>query len=78
MLRITHCLDKWLTDGSEVVSPRTNRTLLSRNIIIFLFLVLISVITLDKPEISSRNYESLLLLVKAKTEVLSLSIQHSF
>jgi hypothetical protein len=40
MLRIAHCLDNRLTDGGKIVS--LTRTLLPRNIIIFMFLVLIS------------------------------------
>jgi hypothetical protein len=40
MLRITHCLDNQLTDGGKVVSPTHPHTLLHRNII-FLLLVLI-------------------------------------
>jgi hypothetical protein len=37
MLRIQHCLDNRLTDGGEVVSLRTGRTLLPRNNIFFFF-----------------------------------------
>jgi hypothetical protein len=50
MLRIPHCLDNRLINGGKGVSPRTRRTLLHRNIIIFMFLVLISVKMLDKPQ----------------------------
>jgi hypothetical protein len=35
MLSIPHCLFNRLTDGSEVVSSRTNRALLPRNIYYF-------------------------------------------
>jgi hypothetical protein len=43
MLRIPHCLDNRFTDSGKVVSLRTGRALLPRNIIIFMYLVLISV-----------------------------------
>jgi hypothetical protein len=43
MLRIPHCLDDRLADGGKVSTLLTRRTLLPRNIIIFMFLVLISV-----------------------------------
>jgi hypothetical protein len=43
MLRVPHCLDNWLVDGSKVVSPMHWRAILPRNIIIFVFPVLISV-----------------------------------
>jgi hypothetical protein len=42
MLSVPHCLDNRLTDGGKVVSPMHRRTLLPRNVIIFMFLVLIS------------------------------------
>jgi hypothetical protein len=43
MLRAPHCLDNRLIDGGKVSALRTGRTLLPRNIIILISLVLISV-----------------------------------
>jgi hypothetical protein len=43
MLRITHCLDNRLTDVGKVASPTLRPTLIPRNIITFMLLVLISV-----------------------------------
>jgi hypothetical protein len=42
MLRIPCCLDNLLTDAGKVAALHTRRTLLSRNTVILMFLVLIS------------------------------------